>query len=62
MYWSQDDPGRALEYNLQSLAIKEEIGHQWGIAISLNNIGLIYKDLGRLEEAKESHERGLAIY
>ena len=40
------DQTNAIEYNLKSLKIREEIEDKVGISGSLNNIGLLYYELG----------------
>ena len=54
---------KALEYHQQSLAIKKQVygdSHP-DVAISYNNIGLVYDDLGDYVRALEYHQQSLAI-
>ncbi|NQV52089.1 MAG: tetratricopeptide repeat protein [Flavobacteriales bacterium] len=51
----------ALDYNEKALKIQEEIGYKKGMAISLNNIGLIYAELGNDMRALEYYEKALKL-
>jgi len=52
----------ALEYYQQALEIQQEIGYRMGEAGTLNNIGSIYKDLSRYEQALEYFHQALPIW
>jgi len=45
-----------------ALAILKEIGNPLGQAAALNNIGLVYFQQGRLEEALKSYQDALTIH
>ncbi|MBL4752858.1 MAG: tetratricopeptide repeat protein [Flavobacteriales bacterium] len=51
----------ALEYYNRSLTLGEELGDKMGIAISLNNIGIVYMDQGNYPKAIDYHTRSLTI-
>ena len=51
-----------MDYYSRSLKIREEIGDEKGIALSLNNIGTIYNDKGQVKEALVYYNRSLKIY
>ncbi|MFY0671932.1 MAG: tetratricopeptide repeat protein [Bacteroidia bacterium] len=57
----QSDDVKALENYRRSLAIKEELGDQSGVAAGLNNIGIVYFKQGDNFKALEYYERSLAI-
>ena len=44
-----------------ALEIYQEIENQARIALSFNNLGLVYNDLGQYEKALDFHQRSLAI-
>jgi class 3 adenylate cyclase len=50
-----------LEYFNKTLEISEEIGDKKGAAFSLNNIGLVYEELGEYDKALDYHEKSLKI-
>ncbi|MBL4625362.1 MAG: tetratricopeptide repeat protein [Flavobacteriales bacterium] len=52
---------KALEYYHESLKIREDIGNKNGIALSLNNLGSIELDQGRVTSALNYAMRGLEI-
>lgn len=56
-----NDPTKALEYTRKALALAEEIADPSGIASSYNNIGVIYKNKGDLDDALEYYFRALKI-
>ena len=55
-----DNP-KALRYYLIALDFFDECGDKAGIAGSLNNIGIMYTELGEYELAEEYHEKSLAL-
>ncbi len=57
----QGDYKKALEYNLKSLKINEEIDSKSGTASSLNNIGAIYDNQGDISKALEYYQKSLEI-
>lgn len=59
--WVQSDFDGALEYFSASLAIREEIRDEAGVAGSLANIGLIHKQRGDYPRALEYQLKGLAL-
>ena len=44
------------------LEISKKIGYEQGVAAQLSNIGIIYKDLGKYEEALEKHNEALEVF
>ncbi len=52
---------RALAFNQKSLEIYEELGYKIGIATSLINIGIAYKEQGNYPRALEHYQKALAI-
>ncbi len=52
---------KALEYNFESLIVREAEGDQAAISIALNNIGLVYFKLHNYESALNYYERTLKI-
>lgn len=57
----QGDNKKALEYNLKSLKINEEIDSKAGIASSLNNIGAVYDNQGDILKALEYYQKSIDI-
>ena len=47
---SADYP-KALEYHLESLKLREEANDSVAISVTLNNIGVLFKDMGDYENA-----------
>lgn len=58
-YTLKADYDKALDYNFQSLVIREGEGNKAEISISLNNIGLVYFKLKNYEKAVEYYEKSL---
>jgi tetratricopeptide (TPR) repeat protein len=52
---------RAIEYFGRSLAIKEKVGDEHGMAPTFQNLGSMYKDRGEWDRAIEYFERSLAV-
>ncbi|MCB9168989.1 MAG: tetratricopeptide repeat protein [Flavobacteriales bacterium] len=52
---------KAMEYQIQGLQLREEIGDKQGIASSLNSIAHIYEDQGNYSEALAFGQRSLTI-
>ena len=50
-----------MEYYQQSLAIKKKVGNRPGVGFTINDIGLVYDNLGQYEKALEYYEQALAI-
>ncbi len=44
---------KSIEYNLQALNLRREIGHSRGVAITLANLGTVYQSLGNFDKANE---------
>lgn len=63
MLYYQDvkDTVKALEYFENSLAIRELLGNQLGMAVVLANIGNVYRDKNQLFEAFERYDKALRI-
>jgi two-component system, NarL family, sensor kinase len=49
----------AIKYHLQALALKEKYNDDYGRSITLNDIGIVYKNLHRYEEALSYYKRSL---
>jgi tetratricopeptide (TPR) repeat protein len=62
VYKDKGEWERAIEYYERSLAIKEKVGDEHGMAPALNNLGSVYKAKGEWERAIEYFERSLAIW
>lgn len=58
-YTLKADYDKALEFNFQSLVIRESEGSKAEISISLNNIGLVYFKLKNYDKAVEYYEKSL---
>lgn len=52
---------KALQYSLESLAIREEEGDDFAVSLVLNNIGTTYYSLGNLPKALHFFKRALAL-
>jgi len=61
LYRAKGEWERAIEYYERSLAIKEKVGDEHGMAPTLNNLGSVYQAKGEWERAIEYYERSLAI-
>ena len=61
IYYDQGNLEKAMEYNLKSLTIVEEIGDKIVMSASYNNIGIIYKKKGNLEKAVEYYAKSFKI-
>ncbi len=59
--WSQGDYELAKKYSEESLAIRKEIGDNYEIAFSMNNLGNISYHQADYERAKKYYEESLAI-
>jgi predicted ATPase/DNA-binding SARP family transcriptional activator len=55
------EPVGAKRYYEESLEIRREIGDRWGMAICLDYIGYLARELGDYDEARRLHEESLAI-
>ena len=53
--------GQALQYILDALVIREQLGDREGMGRSLNNIGSVLKSQGKYDEALQYYERSLSI-
>jgi CHAT domain-containing protein len=52
----------ALESYQQALTMARRLGKEYGIAVSLGNIGIAYTNLGKHNKAIENYQQSLAIY
>jgi tetratricopeptide (TPR) repeat protein len=52
---------QAIEYYERSLALKEKVGDEHGMAPTFHDLGLVYQYKGKLDKAIECHGRSLAI-
>lgn len=62
IYFEQGNYSQCLEYNLQALKIREELGDQWGIAGANGNIGTVYQIMKRYDKALEYHQKALVMF
>jgi tetratricopeptide (TPR) repeat protein len=60
-YLSHGHYAKAIEYQMHSLSMYEEIGDLNGTSNTLNNIGILYKDQGKFEEAINYLEKSIKI-
>lgn len=60
-YLAESNPQLAVDYCLQAIKIKEEIGNPADLANSLINLARIYEQLNRLKEASNAVARGHAL-
>ena len=58
---SKQDMENALKKFEEALRIFEKVGSSKGEGLTLNNIGLMYKNLGQYDKAVEYHEKSLDI-
>ena len=61
LYRAKGEWERAIEYYERSLAIKEKVGDEHGMATIFNNLGTVYQAKGEWERAIEYFEKDLAI-
>jgi len=62
IYFEYGDYSKCLEYNLQALKIREELGDIWGIAGANGNIGTVCQLLKRYDKAIEYHQKALIMF
>ncbi|HET8627499.1 MAG TPA: tetratricopeptide repeat protein [Thermomicrobiales bacterium] len=60
--WAQADLAWAAALHEASLALHRAAGDRWGVAKSLNNLGLVAVHAGRFEEAVQLYEESLALH
>jgi tetratricopeptide (TPR) repeat protein len=61
VYEDKGEWDRAIEYYERSLAIKEKVGDEHGMATSFNSLGNVYSYKGEWDRAIEYYERDLAV-
>ncbi len=61
LYQAKGEWDRAIEYYERSLALKEKVGNEYGMAPAFHDLGLVYQRKGNLDKAIEYYERSLAI-
>jgi tetratricopeptide (TPR) repeat protein len=61
LYQAKGEWDRAIEYCEHSLALRERVGDEYGMAPTFYSLGLVYQDKGELDKATEYYERSLAI-
>jgi tetratricopeptide (TPR) repeat protein len=61
LYRAQGEWDRAIKYYQRSLALKEKVGDEYGMAPILHDLGLVYQCKGKLDKAAAYYERSLAI-
>ena len=57
----QGDYPKALDYQLQALKMREELGDKNGIAETLGNIGMDYTSTGKFKEAESYLKKAIAL-
>ena len=55
--WRETDYPRALEFTQKGLIMRRTIGDRRSIALSLNNLGLVYQDSGQFRLALDAFEQ-----
>ena len=61
LYQAKGEWERAIACYERSLALKEKVGDEYGMAPTFHDLGLMYQYKGDLDKAIEYHERSLAI-
>ncbi|NIO71204.1 MAG: tetratricopeptide repeat protein, partial [Anaerolineae bacterium] len=61
LYQAKGEWDRAIAYYERSLALKEKVGDEYGMAPTFHDLGLVYQYKGNLDKAIEYHQRSLAI-
>ena len=61
LYRARGEWDRAVECYEHSLALKEKVGDEYGMAPTFHDLGLVYQHKGKLDKAIECYERSLAI-
>ena len=62
LYWLRGDyPSRARASTQRSLTMRRKLGDRRSIALSLNNLGLVYQDSGQFKLALDAFEQALRI-
>ena len=61
LYQAKQEWDQAIEHYEHSLALREKVGDEYGMAPTFYGLGLVYQDKGKLDKAIEYYERGLAI-
>jgi len=61
LYQAKGEWDRAIAYYERSLALKERVGDEYGMAPTFHKLGLVYQRQGELDKAIEYYERSLAI-
>jgi len=62
VYQARGEWEQAIECYERSLAIREKMGDERGMAISCNNLAMLYRDQGRLQEAVPLFGKSLEIF
>ncbi|MDA3866153.1 MAG: tetratricopeptide repeat protein [Salinivirgaceae bacterium] len=60
-FWYNNNIANSLEYALEVLNMQEKIGDSLGIGKTLNNLGVIYSNQGKIDKALEILQRSLDI-
>ena len=61
VYKAKGEWDRAIDFYERSLAIKEKVGDEHGMAPTLNNLGSVYKAKGEWDRAIDFYQRSLDI-
>jgi serine phosphatase RsbU (regulator of sigma subunit) len=59
IYWNNNQDLNAVEYYQKSLKLNEKLGNENGISGINNNLGLLYSDLGKYQEALNCFQKTL---
>ena len=59
--YRNNEPIKALNYTQGALQLAEKINYQKGIGISLNNLGVHYKNLGNYDKALDFYLQSLKV-
>ncbi len=60
--WIAGNYAKAMNYYEESLAIQKELDNKTGIAIAMNNLGLIYNATGEFEKSMEITEESCELF
>src|SRR5581483_3640709 len=60
-YFAMGNTKSALENNLKAFAIYKETGDQEGMAEAMNDLGMVYLNTNKLQDAEKMEEQALAI-
>lgn len=61
MYQTQNEYGKAEEYQIKALAITKQISDKKGEAACYGNLGTMYYSLGEYRKTHEYHRKAIVI-